>query len=156
MTTQQQMAVSAMSELPANKAELQDYCSIVKSAALSGNDDIIEVAKKVNIMGRIVDFFEKDPDIQSTLLSEAEKYGKGERNDLQIKEVGTKYDFLSCGHSKYNRLYEKKKQIEAEMKEIEATLKLRDITEVDTDTGELIESKKATKTSTTKVIITIK
>jgi hypothetical protein len=145
-----------LSALPQTKKDLDIYCEQVKELTLSGEIDIVDVAKKINIMGRVVEYFEKDKSIQESLLNEAEKYGKGERTDLHIREVGVKYDFHSCNHSTYNRLYEEKKQIEARLKEIEATLKVRDVSEIDTETGEIIEATKAVKSSTTKCIILIK
>jgi hypothetical protein len=148
-----QLAISAMSEMPTNKQELSTYNDLVREAALSGEIDIIEIAKKINMMGRVVDFFEKDKEIQEALLSESEKYVKSERKDLQVKEVGVKYDYLECGHLTYNRLFEEKKAIEEQMKAIEQTLKVRDISEIDTETGEMFEARKANKSSQTKVII---
>lgn len=156
MIQQEQLAVNAMSSLPATKAELTDYCDIIKSAMLNGYADIIDIAKKVNMMGRVVDFFEKDNEIQNVLLNEAEKFGKGERADLQVREVGVKYDFQSCGHSEYNRLIEEKKQLDLKIKSIEAQLKMTDVHGVDVQTGEEFHANKASKSSTTKCIITIK
>lgn len=156
MIQQEQLAVNAMSSLPATKAELTDYCDIIKSAMVNGELDVIDIAKKVNMMGRVVDFFEKDNEIQTVLLNEAEKFGKGERTDLQVREVGVKYDFLNCGHSEYNRLYEEKKQIDLKLKAIEAQLKTIDVHGIDFATGEEFNAHKASKSSTTKCIITIK
>ena len=156
MQLQEQQAVSAISALPATKKELTDYCEIIKSAVLNGEQDIIDIAKKVNMMGRVVDFFEKDNEIQSVLLSEAEKYGKCERSDIQVREVGVKYDFASCGHAEYNRLKQEAEIINAKIKAIEAMLKLSDCSGVDTETGEEYNATKAVKSSTTKVVLTIK
>ena len=156
MQLQEQQAVSVISALPATKKELTDYCEIIKSAVLNGDQDIIDIAKKVNMMGRVVDFFEKDNEIQRALLSEAEKYGKGERSDIQVREVGVKYDFASCGHSEYNRLKKEAEKINAKLKSIEAMLKLSDCSGVDTETGEEYNATKAVKSSTTKVVLTIK
>lgn len=144
------------SGLPTNKAEIAAYNANIKDFILSGNAEIIKVARQVNIMKKIVKNFEKEPEIQDVLLTEVQKYGKGELSEIQVKEVGTKYDFSSCGHATYNRLAAQLEDIKSKMKIIEESLKLRDIVEVDPETGEVFEAKKATKTSTTKVVFTIK
>jgi hypothetical protein len=151
-----QMAVSAMSEMPQTKKELENYCDLIKSYALDGEFNIIEVAEKINMMGRIVEFFEKDNEIQSLLLNEVEKYHKSELPHFQIKETGTKYHYDECGHAEYNRLILQKNELDAKIKAIEAQLKAGDINGLDIETGEVYEAKKAQKTSKTKVIITIK
>jgi NADH:ubiquinone oxidoreductase subunit D len=144
------------SGLPTNKAEIAKYNENIKEVVLSGDADIIKMARSVNIMKKIVENFEKEPDIQAVLLTEVQKYGKGELSEIQVKEVGTKYDFSSCGHATYDRLAQQLEEIKSKMKIIEESLKLRDIVEVDPETGEVFEAKKATKQSTTKVVFTIK
>lgn len=156
MKTSNQMAISAMSEMPQTKAELVHYNSLIKEATLSGEYDIIDIAKKVNMLGRVVDFFEKDKEIQALLLNEAEKYGKGEREDVQVRETGVKYHYSECGHKEYNRLLDEKKSIEERMKVIEGVLKLESNIAVDKETGEEFEFNKAAKSSSTKVVLTIK
>jgi hypothetical protein len=153
MNNQNQMAVSAMSELPQTKQELKDYFDLIKQSFLSGENDIIDIAKKVNMMGRIVDLFEKDSDIQALLINEADKYGKGERTDIQIRETGVKYYYLDCGHAEYNRLLTEKKIIEERLKSIETVLKVQDGFDIDKVTGEEFEYTKAAKSSSTKAII---
>lgn len=144
-----------LSALPKTRYELNTYFAAVKDIALSGSDDIIAIAQKINIMGRIVELFEKDKDIQDYLLSEADKYAKGERSDIQVKEVGVKYDFSECNHPKLQRLEDQKQALEAEIKAIKETLKIKGATEIDADTGEIYQTNKAARSSTTKVIFTL-
>ena len=153
---QNNLAISAMAEMPQTKAELEQYNVLVKSAALSGEMDIIDIAKKINMLGRVVEFFEKDADIQSAILTEAEKYGKGERSDISIRETGVKYSYSECGHAEYNRLLSEKKAIDERLKAIETVLKVQNGFDIDKGTGEEFEYLKAAKSSTTKVVLTIK
>ena len=51
------------SGLPQNKKEIELYNSNVKDLALSGEVDIIKLARTVNIMKRVVENFEKEPEI---------------------------------------------------------------------------------------------
>jgi hypothetical protein len=156
MKNNAQVAISAISEMPQTKAELDNYCDLVKSYAMDGEFNMIEVAEKINIMGRIVDFFEKDSDIQELLINEVEKYHKSELPNFQTKEVGVKYFFDECGHAEYNRLIAEKKELDDKIKAIETQLKAGDINGIDILTGEVFEAKKACKSSKTKVVITFK
>jgi hypothetical protein len=150
------LAISAMSEMPQTKSELEHYCSLIESYALDGNMNVLEVAEKINMMGRIVDFFEKNEAIQYMLLNEVEKFAKGELSNFQVKETGTKYFYSSCGHSEYNRLLDEKKALDEKLKAIEQQLKVGDVNGFDSVTGEVFEAKKAVKQSKSKVIITLK
>ena len=47
MTTQSNMVVSVMSELPANKKEIESYCDLVRIAVTNGEVDILNTAKKI-------------------------------------------------------------------------------------------------------------
>ena len=149
----QQMAVSVMSELPQTKQELSHYFDLIKQSSLSGENDIIDIAKKVNMMGRIVELFEKDSDIQELLIKEDEKYGKGERTDIQVRETGVKYYYSDCGHATYNRLVEEKKELDTRNKSLEKVMQIQGAHEVDTETGEEFDYTKAAKSSSTKAII---
>lgn len=156
MTTQNNMVVSVMSELPTNKKEIESYCDLVRIAVIDGEVDILSTAKKINVMKKIVDFFEKDTEIQSVVLNEVEKYGKGELKEITVREVGVKYDFINCGHETYNRLIQEKQALDIQIKAIEETLKLTGGKAIDIETGEEFEFNKANKSSTTKAVFTIK
>jgi hypothetical protein len=144
--------------LPQNKAEIDIYNANVKDLALSGEVDIIKLSRTVNIMKRIVEFFEKEPEIQDCLLNEVQKYGKGELSEIQVKETGTKYDYLGCNLPEYiqviesiNELTERKKQLETYLKTI-----IKETEFIDPSTAESVILLPAIKTSTTKVVFTIK
>ena len=144
--------------LPQNKKEIEVYNANVKELALSGEVDIIKLARTVNIMKRIVETFEKEPEIQETLLNEVGKYGKGELSEIQVKEVGVKYDFLNCGLPEYESvlfqietLSERKKQLETYLKSINKPTDF-----IDPLSGEMIVLQPAVKSSTTKAVFTIK
>lgn len=144
--------------LPTNKAEIEAYSASVKELALSGEVDIIKLARTVNIMKRIVENFEKEPEIQEALINECTKYGKGELREIQIKEVGSKTDYSDCNHPQYNRICSEIETLIEQKKSLELYLKsLTKPTDfIDPETGEQVELIPPTKTSTTKVVFTIK
>lgn len=156
MKTNESLAISAMSELPSNKQELLDYNELIKQSILSGNNDVLEVARKINILKRIAEFFEKDKDIQEVVLNEASKFSNGELKEIQVKELGTKYYFEKCGHSIYNRLVDQRDSLNASIKALEEGMKLTGGVAVDPLTGEEFTFNKAAKSSTTKVVFTLK
>jgi hypothetical protein len=146
------------SGLPQNKKEIELYNSNVKDLAISGEVDIIKLARTVNIMKRVVENFEKEPEIQDALLNEVSKYGKGELSEIQSKEVGTKYDFSNCNHPEYNSiileiesLTERKKQLESYLKTIN-----KETDFIDPLSGEMVKLLPCVKSSTTKCVFTIK
>ena len=144
--------------LPQNKAEIEVYNANVKELALSGEVDIIKLARTVNIMKRIVENFEKESEIQDALLNEVSKYGKGELSEIQVKEVGTKYDFSECNHSQYDRLCSEIEMLNEQKKSIETYLKsLKQPTDfIDPQTAEMVQLLPPSKISTTKCVFTIK
>ena len=144
--------------LPQNKAEIEVYNESVKELALSGDCDIIKLSRQVNIMKRIVETFEKDKDIQEVLIKECEKYGKGELKEIQVKEVGTKYDFSECGLPEYEKVCASIEKLNERKKELEMYLKtVKPNTEfIDPKSGECVMLNPPIKTSTTKAVFTIK
>jgi len=149
-------AISVVSEMPQNREQLETYNSILKDAILSGEFNTLDVAKQISILRRVADFFEKDKDIQDAVLKEAEKYSKTEREGFEIREVGVSYDFTGCNNPNLQRLEAEKQRIESEIKQFKYALKVKGGWDVDTVTGEICEINKAIKTSTTKVVFTLK
>lgn len=87
-------AVAVMAQMPSTKKELDKYFQIIKDEVLDGGVDIIKVSQQMNVLKKLVAEYEADDEIQSALLNEAEKYVKADLPKyMQVKEVGTKYDF---------------------------------------------------------------
>ncbi len=96
-------------------------------------------------------------------LKEAEKYGQKSFDmygaNLQIKEVGVKYDFASCGDPTWEDINQRMESLKAEMKEREEFLKRTPKdgqTCVDENTGEVYKIYPPVKISTTSVTATFK
>lgn len=144
--------------LPTNKAEIEVYNANVKDLALSGDVDIIKLARTVNVMKRIVENFEKETEIQNALLNEVQKYGKGELPEIQVKEVGTRWDFSECNYPQYERICQQIDLLTEQKKSLETYLKTikRPTDFIDPETAEQVEIIPATKSSSTKVVFTLK
>ena len=146
------------SGLPTNKAEIEAYSANVKELALSGDVDIIKMARSIKVMEKIVKQFNDDKDIQDSIVREAEKYGKGELPEIQIREVGNKTDYAVCNHPQYNRICSEIDSLTEQKKSLE--LYLKSITKptnfIYPETGEEVILNPLVKTSTTKAVFTIK
>lgn len=77
---------------------------------------------------------------------------------VECAEVGTKYDYARCGHPRWNELQAKKAEIEEELKNLEAKLKLEksEFIYVNIETGESTKCLPPLKTSKTSTKITFK
>jgi hypothetical protein len=144
--------------LPTNKAEIEAYNVNVKELALSGEVDIIKMARSIKVMEKIVKQFNDDKDIQDSIVMEAEKYGKGELPEIQIREVGSKTDYAVCNHPQYNRICSEIDSLTEQIKSLELYLKsiTRPTNFIDPETGEEVILNPPVKTSTTKAVFTIK
>lgn len=149
-------AIAYIRQMPENKSQLISFFDVMKQEVLDGECDVISVSQQINCIKRLVEMYEKDSVIQDLLLSEVEKYGKGELPDsIKVKETGAKYDYSECGHVVYNRLLDLESEIAQQKKAIEATLKVRPIVETDPTTGEIFEARKAVRSSKTKVVFSL-
>ena len=139
-----------MAETIISKIESGDINPLAVQVGLSAIENVIKTVKASELY--------KD----STLV-EAEKYDSKTFNcygaQLQIKEVGVKYDFTKCEDPIWNELNDKMEIIKASMKEREDILKripYSGQTMVDEDSGEVYKVYPPLKTSTTSVTTTFK
>jgi len=98
--------------------------------------------------------------IEESALAEALHYPKRFSQHgatIEVREVGTKYNFDNCNDPVLSRLTEQKKQWSDLEKDRQSLLKtLRGKTELlDTETGEIINALPPVKTSKTGIVITL-
>jgi RNA processing factor Prp31 len=143
--------------LPTTKAEIEVYNASVKELALSGEIELIPMARSIKVMEKIVKNFNDDKDIQDSLVTEVSKYEKGELKEIQTRDFG-RFDFSECNHPQYNRLCEKIAELTEEKKAIETYLKSlkKPIDFIDPETSELVEINPPIKYGSEKVVFTIK
>lgn len=143
--------------LPQNKAEIEVYNANVKELALSGEIELIPMARSIKVMEKIVKQFNDDKDIQDALLNEVSKYGKGELKEIQTRDFG-KYDYSECNHPHYDRLLIDIAELNEQKKALETYLKtLKKPTEfIDPETSEMCLIIPPVKEGSEKVVFTIK
>lgn len=151
-------AVSLFSQMPKTKEDLKSFFEVMKNEVLNGDADILRVSNQLNVIKKLIADYEKDTDIQSYLLSEVEKYGKGELPNVTIRETGVKYNYSEVGFLKYNEIVSEIEALEIKKKALEEEMKVKKETWVYTDmeSGDTYEVNPVSKSSTTKVVFTLK
>lgn len=151
-----------ISLFPSSKTEQAEFVRQLVDNVLSGNIDPLKAEIQICNIEQVCKAYRANDDIQDAVLTEAEKYGAKTFDlhgaNIQIKEVGVKYDYSLTFHHQYNDICEKIEELAKEKKQIEEIMKLHKEAWVYTDinTGESYEVLPAVKTSTTRAVITIK
>ena len=139
--------------------EISSAADEVAAQVLDGHADGLELLVGIKSMQKLLDAIVER--IEDSALNEAMLEG-GKRFDkfgakIEIREVGTRYNFDGCQDPVLIRLSEAKKQWSDLEKNRQNLLKtLRGKTELlDTETGEIIYALPPIKTSKTGVVITL-
>src|SRR5688572_219376 len=104
-----------------NKEQRQSFALDVISKLESGEVDPLQVHLWVKCIEDITKLMIENTVYKSIVLEEAQKRGEKSfpyRNaKIEIKEVGTKYDFTKCGDPIYDQLEQMSESIKASLKE---------------------------------------
>lgn len=153
----------AINQFPTNKTEQSVMAARFAKSIENGEVSPLEAVAKMKSLQEVIALFLKDESVSNAVITEVEKYGKGETPSsngatFQVKEVGVKYDFSECGDIVWNRLKEQADKINEELKNREKYLKTikQSKTEIDEESGEIYTILPPVKTSTTSYTITFK
>lgn len=150
--------VKIISETGITKASISEKAesilSLVKNGSINPMEAIVKIAAMVTMLEEARQLISDD------CLDEVRKYGKEATYKgvkLEVKEVGTKYDYSACGHPDYDTLKIEKEKAEGNLKALEATLKTlqKKMTIASDLTGEICEVNPPAKSSKTSVVVTI-
>lgn len=153
-------ALSVLNLCPSTKEQAQVFADQVINEVIDGNANPLSVHIQITVIEKTLEKIKEGIEIQA--LGEAEKHGPKAfdhmRCRVEIKEMGTKWDFTGCTDPVWNRLRDNSVRLKEAMKEREMLLKSihRTTHVVDEETGEIIELRPALKTSTTGLAITLK
>lgn len=151
-----------ISNFPSNKKEQQTFVEELIDDTLDGNCDILHREAQMCNIEQVIKAYRKNEEIKEAVLNAAEKHGAKTFDyagaNIQIKEVGIKYNFSELGHLRYNDICAQIDLLTEKKKELETILKAHSSVwvETDFDTGETYEVLPAVKTSTTQAVFTIK
>lgn len=124
-----------------SKSSQADFAQNLIKSVTEGEVDPIAAYCQIKGLCDSLGIFLKSEDVKEAVDKAKEKWGSAPAEfqgaKLTIAESGVKYDFSVCKDSKWDELYERKKEIEAQMKERETFLRgIRNCeTVVDEETG---------------------
>lgn len=153
-------ASSVLTLCPSTKQQIQVFADQIINEVTEGNSNPLSVHLQIIALEKTLEVIKSG--IRDHVLTEAEKYGQKSfeflGNKVEIREVGTKYDFKGCSDPVWNRIQESIAELKEAMKEREMLLKSihKTTSIVDEETGEIAEIHPCHKTSTTGVVITLK
>ena len=152
--------VTDLSLFETTKAERQDFAQSVVNGLKEGLSDPLKVHLQVKCMEDLIKQITSHPGYKDLTLDEAAKYGKSFEHynaKFEIKEMGVKYDFATCGCPIMNDLLSQQEELTKAIKEREKFLKAIPPQGLET----LIEDEVVTlyppqKTSTTSISVNLK
>lgn len=153
---------SLVSVFPETKTQIESFSEQLVKSVLDGYTDPLKVKVQLSAMKKVIESVEKNAEFNESVLKEAEKYGKQElqnihNSSVQIKETGVKYDYSVVGCSQYDGMCEQIEKLSKQKKDLEKMFQSmpNNFVFTDSETGEMQELSKPTRTSTTSVVITI-
>lgn len=155
-------ALSLINELPSTLDQVARFVSKVKEEALSGEYDPLEVLKQLRMAQKAIELLNKDEEIEEAAQKQHAKYGQKTVEltgaTITSKEVGVKYEYSACGDTEWERYKSAESNAIENRKAREKFLQslTAPITIVNEETGETETINPAPKTSTTKLVVTLK
>ena len=144
-------AFGVLNSGPNTKEQINTFSTSIIVGIEDGELNPLDVAAQIKMMEDSIRLIKGSEIYKDSLLTEATKYSEKENHYkgviFSVKETGTRYDYKSCGYSKYDEVIKEKADIEKMLKALNGKM-------VDPDTGE--EIKPPVKRSTTAVVFSLK
>lgn len=148
---------SLLAILPNTKDEIISFSQKLLTQIEDGDIDPLKVHIQLKAIETVIKNVNDNNFYKAAIRTGAEAYGAKQfpafGAKVELAEVGTKYNFENCGHTVYNDLCSKIKQLEAEKKEIETLLKAITKPTPMILEGEAVEVFPPVKTSTSSIKI---
>lgn len=161
--THELSTTSILSLFETNKDQRQSFALGVVTALDNGEVDPLKVHLQVKCMEDIIKLLNSNTNYKKSVLEAAETYGQKsfefQNSKVEIKEVGTKYDFSQCSDPVLVTLHEQQKEIGEAVKARETMLKTvtaKGMIITDETTGETFTVYPPSKSSSTSVAVTLK
>lgn len=154
-------APSILSLFDTTKEQRQTFIDrVVESLDQS---DPLNIHFQVKCMEDVIKGLTSNKQYKDSVLEAAQKYGQKsfgyKHSKVEIKEVGTKYDFSQCADPVLESLYQKQAEINERLKARETMLKTlpeKGLILTDEESGETFTAYPPAKSSSTSVAITLK
>jgi len=161
--TQDLTTTSILALFETNKEQRQSFALDLVSKIEQGEVDPLKIHLQVKAMEDIIKLLNDNTIYKKAILDSAEKYGQKSfqfmNSKVEIKEVGTKYDFSKCGDSLYMKFEEESEVIKENLKKRADFLKTvspKGMTILNEITGEVETVYPPSKSSTTSIAVTLK
>ena len=150
-----------LSQFPQTKMDIKDFASNLVQSVIDGDTSPLLIQVQLSAFENVIGEVKKNAEFKEAVLREAMRYGTKSFDafnaNVQIKEVGVKYDYSLCCHPQYEKicseidfLIEKKKSFEKYLQSLSEPIDF-----IDPESGEMCKIHPPIKTSTTAVTITI-
>lgn len=151
-------ALSTLRLMPFSKNQVELFSNQIKDSLTSGDVDPLELAIYFKAMEETIKQVKET--MSSLALSEAQKYGKSfefKGAKIEVKELGTSYDYSNCGDIYLNKFSEQISELTEKRKTRETIVKAlkEPMTAVDEETGETFTMYPPIKKSTTGIAISL-
>lgn len=163
MQNQELTATSIVALFKTTKEQRQSFASQIIEGAIDGLINPLDIHLQLKCMEDIVKQITSNPAFKDAVLDEAQKHSaksfEYQHAKIEIKEVGSKFDYSKSNDIEYNSLFAESDLISKKLKERESFLKTipdEGIEIIDKETGEAVTIYKPSKTSTTSVVVTLK
>lgn len=145
------------------KEERQSFAMDLINKIESGEANPLKVHLQIKCMEEIIKLLNSNTVYKKAILEAAEKYGEKSfefmNSKIEIKEMGTKYNFEGCNDTEWELLDSKASGAANDLKERETFLKTvpaKGLEIVDKLTGEMVTIYPPSKSSTTSIAVTLK
>jgi len=146
-----------------NKEERQSFALDLVSKIEQGEVDPLKIHLQVKAMEDIIKLLNDNTIYKKSILDAAEKYGQKsftfQNAKVEIKEVGTKYDFSKCNDTEWDLYDQRLLSAKEDLKQRETFLKtipVKGLEIVDKVSGEMATIYPPSKSSTTSIAVTLK
>lgn len=145
-----------------SKATRSEIADTIVNNVTEGITDPLQVHYHLKCLEDLIKQVTVNDTFKDALLTEAAKYGKSfefKSSRMDIKEVGTKYDFTVCNDPEWIKLNTELEDLKFKVKHRESTLKTLPLSGMDiilSETGEVVTIYPPAKSSTTSISVTLK
>lgn len=161
--TQELSTTSILSLFETNKEQRQSFVMGVVDALDSGNADPLRVHLQVKCLEDIAKSLNANTVYKTRVLEAAQAYGEKsfqfQNSKVEIKEVGTKYDFSQCNDPVLNDLLAQQAELDKAVKarqDMLKTIPLKGMIVTEELTGDTFTVYPPAKSSSTSVAVTLK